>query len=121
MRQTFENTKPGGWAEFQDFYLDYYSQDGSMKSDCSLQIWITTLLSAIRDMGRDPSPGVSLEKWLRDAGFVNVEARKFPLPIGPWPKDKHLVSFLIQSWLNPSHAFCFIVLVFQIGYARQKS
>ena len=92
MRQAFEFTKPGGWVEFQDFFLDYYSQDGSMKPEHSIQIWITTLLEALRSWGKEPSPGPLLEGWLKDAGFVNVVARKFNLPIGPWPKDKHLVS-----------------------------
>ena len=74
MRQAFEATAPGEWAEFQDFDLKYYSEDGSLKEEHSVQKWITTLLKAAEDFGRDPSPGSKLE------------------PIGPWPKDKHLVS-----------------------------
>ncbi|KAI4210665.1 MAG: hypothetical protein LQ351_006544, partial [Letrouitia transgressa] len=52
--------------------------------------WITKLLNASRDFERDPCPGPKLGRYLRDAGFINVEERKFRLPIGPWPKDKHL-------------------------------
>lgn len=92
IRQAFENTKPGGWAEFQDFMLDYYSQDGSLKPEHSISQWITTLLTASRDWGKDPSPGPSLERLMKEAGFVNVVAHKYPIPIGPWAKDKHLVS-----------------------------
>ena len=91
MRQAFENTKPGGWAEFQDFDLTYYSEDGSLKEDLSISKWITTLIDAAYGFGRDPCPGSKLEGWMKDAGFENVQHEKFRLPIGPWAKDGHLV------------------------------
>ena len=33
--------------------------------------------------GRHMRPGCELEKWIREAGFVNVQAQKFRLPLGP--------------------------------------
>ena len=95
MRQAFDATKPGGWAEIQDFDITYYSEDGSLKPDHEIQKWITTLLNASRDFNRDPCPGSSLEGWMKDAGFQDVHHEKFKLPIGPWPKDKHLVRSLL--------------------------
>ena len=92
MRQAFEHTKPGGWAEFQDFDITYYSEDGSLKDDRPMQRWITTLLDASRAFGRDPNPGPSLAGWMKDAGFEGVQHEKYRLPIGPWPKDQHLVG-----------------------------
>ena len=92
MRQAFEATAPGEWAEFQDFDLKYYSEDGSLKEEHSVQKWITTLLKAAEDFGRDPSPGSKLEQYMKDAGFEDVQHEKYRMPIGPWPKDKHLVS-----------------------------
>lgn len=92
MRQAFEATVPGEWAEFQDFDLKYYSEDGSLKEEHSVQKWITTLLKAAEDFGRDPSPGSKLEQHMKDAGFEDVQHEKYRMPIGPWPKDKHLVS-----------------------------
>lgn len=36
--QAFEFTKPGGYAEFQDYDIEYYSEDGTFTEDCkSLQ------------------------------------------------------------------------------------
>lgn len=46
---------------------------------------------------RDPSPGLSLHKWVTEAGFENITEVKYKLPIGPWPKDKHLVSATLFS------------------------
>jgi hypothetical protein len=37
--------------------------------------------------GRNMRPGPELERWVRQAGFVNVRAQKFRLPLGPWDGD----------------------------------
>ena len=91
-QQTYEFTKPGGFVEFQDFDLLYYSEDGSLTEDLNITKWITELLDAARSFQRDPCPGPNLEKLVKDAGFQNVTTEKYKLPIGPWPKDPHLVS-----------------------------
>lgn len=92
MRQAYDAVKPGHYVEFQDFDVEYYSEDGSLKTEHSVQYWITTLLKAANDFGRTPCPGPKLEGWMKDAGFEDVQHEKYRLPIGPWPKDKHLVG-----------------------------
>ena len=92
IRQSYEHTAPGGWVEVQDFNLDYYSEDGSYCEGKAVYYWATTLLQACRDFGADPSPGPKLEQQFKDVGFENIVARRYKIPIGPWPKDKHLVS-----------------------------
>ena len=94
--QIFANTKPGGWVEFQDFDLQYYSEDGSYKAEQSIYKWATTLLQASRDFGRDPCPGPKIEAMAKEAGFEEVTSQRFRLPIGPWPRDKHLKT--MGSW-----------------------
>ena len=94
--QAFRNTKPGGWAEFQDFDANYYSDDGSFKEGQSIHKYITIFMDAAKGFGRDSRPGPQLEGWMRDAGFENIVAEKFRLPIGPWPKDKDLKT--IGAW-----------------------
>lgn len=79
--------EPGGWAEFQDFDLQYYSEDGSLALDDPLLFWISTLLDAARSLNRDPNPGSKLEGWVKDAGFKNIVHKKYRVPIGPWAKD----------------------------------
>ena len=94
--QAFGNTKPGGWAEFQDFDPTYYSDDGSFKEEQNLFKFITIFNDAAKSFGRDSKPGPQLEGWMKDAGFENIVCEKFRLPIGPWPKDKHLKT--IGAW-----------------------
>lgn len=96
-RQCFENITPGGYCEFQDFDINYYSEDGSLTPEAPVWDWLYTLLKASKDFGNEPCPGSKLGGWMEDAGFVDVKAEKFLVPIGPWPKDKHLVSHLLLS------------------------
>ena len=91
--QCFEHTAPGGWTEIQDFDLQYYSEDGSMTNNHSIKQWIDYCIRAAKDFGREPQPGLKAERHLKEAGFVNVGHSKYRLPIGPWARDKHLVSF----------------------------
>ncbi|KAL8688934.1 MAG: hypothetical protein Q9218_005272 [Villophora microphyllina] len=92
--QAFQFTKPGGYAEFQDYDLQYYSEDGTLNDDLPIMKWINTLLAACRDFKKDPCPGPNLAQNMRDAGFRDVQEMKYKLPIGPWPKDK----FLVLGW-----------------------
>ena len=91
--------------EFQDFDAQYYSEDGSLGEDSAVVSWVNTWVGASRDAGRDPHPGPQIAGWMRDAGFQNVKQEKFRLPIGPWAKDKHLVSLSFPAILHvPSSA-----------------
>ncbi|KAM5358570.1 hypothetical protein ACJA88_015283 [Fusarium oxysporum] len=91
VENVFEHLHPGGWAEFQDFDLLYYSEDGSITDDHHLLKWIKLFIDTARTkLNREPCPGPRLEGWIRDAGFTNVVHRKFRLPLGSWPKDPQL-------------------------------
>ncbi|KAL8794861.1 MAG: hypothetical protein Q9195_002573 [Heterodermia aff. obscurata] len=89
-KQCFDHTKAGGFTEFIDFDLDWTSPDGSIDNRPIQKLnrdWINGSLQA----GKDPCPGPKLEQYLKDAGFEDVYAEKFIVPVGTWPADKHLV------------------------------
>lgn len=52
-------------------------------------------MDSFAKLGYVVSPGPKLEGWFRDAGFVDVHVRKYRVPMGTWPKDKHLVRIII--------------------------
>ncbi|KAK4451159.1 S-adenosyl-L-methionine-dependent methyltransferase [Podospora aff. communis PSN243] len=79
--------RPGAWAEFQDFDLEYYSDDGSLWEEHDVMVWDRLFLGAANKTGREVSPGPRLEGWVRDAGFQGVVHKRFKFPIGPWPRD----------------------------------
>ena len=84
--------KPGGWVEFQDWDAYPLSEDGSVNGT-AIQRYYEEVYGTFEQAGYELRPGVKLEQWLKDAGFVNIHVEKFIIPYGVWPKDKHLVSF----------------------------
>ncbi|KAE8362373.1 S-adenosyl-L-methionine-dependent methyltransferase [Aspergillus caelatus] len=90
LRQTFKFTKPGGWVEFQDFEMQFYTTNGEFKTGCPLDKWCTESIEGLRSVGLEPSPGPKLQQWFKDAGFTNVQQKVVPVPVGVWPKDKRL-------------------------------
>ncbi|KAF4832118.1 Secondary metabolism regulator laeA [Colletotrichum tropicale] len=65
------NLNPGGWAEFQDMSVEYYSDDGSYKPEHSTYRWNQTFVQKLQSIGRDPAPGPQLESWVKEHGGFN--------------------------------------------------
>lgn len=90
--------RPGGWVEFQDFDIDYYSQDGSLTKDHAMRRWLDYAYEAEPITGRTLRPGPRIEAWVKEAGFTNVQVVKNVLPLGPWPKDRSLKQVGRFNW-----------------------
>ncbi|KAK1717005.1 S-adenosyl-L-methionine-dependent methyltransferase [Colletotrichum lupini] len=89
VRNIYNHLNPGGWVEFLDMNPEFYSEDGSYTKDHVTYKWNQAFLSAIRAVGRDPTPGPGHEGRVREAGFINVTAEKYKAPLTPWAKDRH--------------------------------
>ncbi|KAI8300318.1 Pyrrolocin cluster transcription factor fsdR [Colletotrichum sp. SAR11_59] len=89
VRNIHEHLNPNGWAEFQDYDIAFRSDDGTLTEEHHTTKWCNTLINACNKIGHDPNPGPKLERWVKDAGFINVIHQSFPIPLGPWPKDPH--------------------------------
>ncbi|KAG5304453.1 methyltransferase [Histoplasma capsulatum G186AR] len=92
LEQSFACLKPGGWAEFQDWDAMVQSADDSTK-DTSIEQYFLNTLPAFESAGYSTRPGRYLEKWMKDAGFVNIQVHKHIVPLGTWAKDKRYVCF----------------------------
>ncbi|KAI8316420.1 Secondary metabolism regulator LAE1 [Colletotrichum sp. SAR11_59] len=90
VKNTFANTNPGGWVEFQDWDLLYRSDDDSINDEHYSMKMDKMFMECSRKVGRDPQPGPQLEQWMRDAGFVNIHHKMIKAPLGTWPKDPYL-------------------------------
>ncbi|EXJ61465.1 uncharacterized protein A1O5_11781 [Cladophialophora psammophila CBS 110553] len=98
MRQCYDNLNPGGWVEFQDFDINYYSQDGSLTEKHAFRRWLVLCMEAAGKVGRTLRVGMHLEQWVRDAGFTNVQVFKVPVPIGPWAKGQRMKRMGLFNW-----------------------
>lgn len=87
-RQAFAATKPGGWAEFSDYEMNYYSDDCSMPEDSNMKKLAELLVEGCDKIGRTVSPGPKLKGWMEQAGFKDIQQEVCKLPMGAWPKDK---------------------------------
>jgi hypothetical protein len=67
-----------------------YSHDGT-SAGSSIEQYFNAVIPAFEKVGYVVKPGPNLEQWLKEAGFINVCARKFLVPFGMWPKDKRYV------------------------------
>jgi hypothetical protein len=83
---------PGGWLECADVDMIFYTHHGLLTDDSALSLWSKDLIAGIRAIGMEPLPASNLQRWMREAGFVNLSHTNLPLPLGPWPKDKKLVG-----------------------------
>ncbi|KAL2165080.1 hypothetical protein VTH06DRAFT_376 [Thermothelomyces fergusii] len=123
MSQIYENLNPGGYAEFQDFNLTYYSEDGSLTEAHALHQWIHALSDAAASLGRDPNPGSKLAGWARAAGFAGVAARRHRVPIGAWPRDpllKEVGAWNLAQVLNGLDGLSMRLYTTVLGWAEDE-
>ncbi|ERF76624.1 hypothetical protein EPUS_04444 [Endocarpon pusillum Z07020] len=88
MRQALDCTKPGGWVEFQDWDTFLYSADNSMPLDSAINRFHQMSGGAREAMGYSMCPGRHLQRWMTDAGFINISCTKILLPLGTWAKNR---------------------------------
>ena len=91
IQQCYEFTEPGGLAEFIDFDLAYGSPDNTIPKDSVTWKANAEFRKMATSIGVESCPGPHLAKWMKDAGFEDINEQVNPLPIGTWTADKHLV------------------------------
>lgn len=88
LKNCYNSLSPGGWIECSDWDLLPYSTDGSVPEDDAMLKLHQYLVEATDKLGRTARPGPNLEKWVKDAGFVNVKHEWRVVPFGLWAKSK---------------------------------
>lgn len=78
--------KPGGWIEVQDFGGIVKCDDDTLQTDSLLTQFYDMTTEALSKRGIRWTIANNLDEILRRIGFVNIECKKFKVPIGVWPK-----------------------------------
>ncbi|KAI1206965.1 S-adenosyl-L-methionine-dependent methyltransferase [Annulohypoxylon truncatum] len=89
-RQSLRHLKPGGWIEVQDFGGILKCDDDTFQADSLLTQFYDMTAEALSKRGIRWTIANSMDEVLRQIGFVNIECKKFKVPIGIWPKAKRL-------------------------------
>ncbi|KAI8317090.1 Secondary metabolism regulator LAE1 [Colletotrichum sp. SAR11_240] len=115
---------PGGWVEFQDTSIEYYSDDGTLTEEHYFRQWNKILVEAIASIGREPSPGPKLEGWVRNTGFQRINHSKVKIPLAPWPKDpfyKALGAMNLTQVLDGLEGFTMRVFCGVLGQTQEEA
>ncbi|KEF51927.1 uncharacterized protein A1O9_11916 [Exophiala aquamarina CBS 119918] len=118
--KTFNNLKPGGILEIQDFPSDIRSDDDTQSYVPYLTDWLEKLNDGLARIGK-PSRIVHLLKgYMEEVGFVDVHEEMYKVPLGPWAKgrkNKELGLFFLAHALDSVEAFTLALFTRELGYS----
>ncbi|KAK1637609.1 S-adenosyl-L-methionine-dependent methyltransferase [Colletotrichum phormii] len=94
-----DNLKPGAFIETQDFSANVHCDDGTMPEDWPLLEFWSKIRNAMHKMKIDIQVAPRIGALMSNAGFVNVKAISYKVPVGRWPLDKtkRLVGHYMRS------------------------
>ncbi|KAL2220618.1 S-adenosyl-L-methionine-dependent methyltransferase, partial [Thermoascus aurantiacus ATCC 26904] len=123
VRQCYNNLKPGGWLEFQEFDPNLYSDDDTLKPNNNVTYMLKLLSEACDKVGRTLNPAPSFKRWVEEAGFKNIEQKIFKSPIGTWPKDrrmKEIGAFMAVDFIEGVEAFTLVPFTEVLGWSKEE-
>ncbi|KAK3954202.1 S-adenosyl-L-methionine-dependent methyltransferase [Pseudoneurospora amorphoporcata] len=90
--QAYRVTKPGGWVEHLDHSPIVTSDDGSVKPGSAMDTYGKVLAEAGKRMGRTITLADedTMEEGLKAAGFINIQSKKYRMPLSPWSQDERM-------------------------------
>ncbi len=72
LRQAYDNLKPGGWIEWQEYETTSKTDDNSFPPNSAMVEWVTNLNEAADKFGKVMNIAPKIKGLIQDAGFVNV-------------------------------------------------
>ncbi|KAI0170490.1 S-adenosyl-L-methionine-dependent methyltransferase [Pestalotiopsis sp. NC0098] len=108
----YENLNPGGYVEFQDYYVKLQAIDDSLNGT-ALQRWNNMLNEALSFTGRSGMNSAKYKRQMEEAGFQDVVEHKFSVPGNPWAKGrekKSLGLWQMQNILDGLHGISMVLL-----------
>ncbi|KAK3934625.1 S-adenosyl-L-methionine-dependent methyltransferase [Diplogelasinospora grovesii] len=121
-RSCYDNLNPGGWVEFQDYYVKMQCVDNSL-AGTALEKWNTMLLDGVSKMGKSGLAAAKFKSQMEGAGFVDVVEKKFALPGNPWAKgreEKVLGTMQMTNILDGLHGISISVFTKMHGWSVEK-
>ncbi|KAI1080336.1 methyltransferase domain-containing protein [Whalleya microplaca] len=118
----YDNLNPGGWVEFQDYYVKLQSIDGTLDGT-TLQRWNNMLNHALSFTGRSGLTAAKYKGWLRQAGFQNIEEEKFAVPGNTWAKgteQKQLGFMQMENILEGIHGMSMTLFTKFLGMSVEE-
>lgn len=121
-RMCLDNLNPGGWIEFQDYYVRLQAMDESLVGT-ALERWNECVIEGVKRMGKNALACAKYKTQMEDAGFVSVTERKFALPGNPWAKgedQKILGTMQMENILDGLHGFSIGLFTKMLGMSAEE-
>ncbi|KAI4183851.1 MAG: hypothetical protein L6R41_005146 [Letrouitia leprolyta] len=84
-RAMFTLLRPGGCFEVQDLDVEWHLNGAPCSGDWE---WLNALHLAAKQKNMDLHCGKNIKGYMEDAGFVDIEQKRFELPFGTWLAEK---------------------------------
>ncbi|OHW92178.1 methyltransferase domain-containing protein [Colletotrichum incanum] len=95
--QAFEHLKPGGYVEVKETDIEDHSQSlgDDLPEDHIYRRWVKIMFEAIAMFGKTlrQTRDHGITSGLRNAGFIDIGEKSWPIPVGNWPADSKLKEF----------------------------
>ncbi|KAB5559590.1 S-adenosyl-L-methionine-dependent methyltransferase [Coniochaeta sp. 2T2.1] len=121
-RSCYGNLSPGGWAEFQEYYVEFQSVDDSL-AGTALERWNKLIMQAVEKTGRHPRCAAKFRSQMVAAGFADVVERKFALPGNAWAKgerEKMLGLMQMTNMLDGLHGMTMQLFTRILGWSVEQ-
>ena len=80
--------RPGGWLEIHDYAEIWYSTNESDQVISGGWKWQHAMRRGAEQLGLDLDIGLHAERYMREAGLVDVQVVKYKVPFGDWMADE---------------------------------
>ena len=103
-------------------FSDVVSNSSSIELAPEWVLWNGFFRKAGGATGKTFTPAKDSEQLIKDAGFVEVEARTYLIPIGSWPKDERMktIGALNRAILHEGMNGYVLMLGTQMGYTTEE-
>ena len=89
----WDNLRPSGWVELQEFHLPMMCDDGSLGGETALGEWNEKFIQASKVMGVDFGAAFAgVPPMLGERGAVGVAGKGLRWPVGPWAREERWKS-----------------------------
>ncbi|KAK3946697.1 S-adenosyl-L-methionine-dependent methyltransferase [Pseudoneurospora amorphoporcata] len=124
-KEAYRCLKPGGWIEHIDASGTIYSEDNTINEKNAMVQWGKIWQEAGRKSGNpvDLLERNLQEQGMKEAGFVNVTKKDYPIPVSPWPKDekrKELGQFFYLVYTQDLEGLCQYMFGTVMGWPQEQ-
>jgi hypothetical protein len=120
-KKAFDALTPGGYFEMQDA-LTLTCIDSSGEGT-QLMRWVSLMLEAGRNLGRDWAKVTKYKSWMEEAGFVDVKETNFAWPTNTWPRGRHYKTLGVWAGADLKdglEGFSMVALTRTLGWTSEE-